>query len=45
MLYDAWMGTRTGMKREIELIKYGIASGAPPLVAAPDEDPKVGEGN
>ena len=45
MLYDASMGTGIGMKREIELIKYGVVSGVPPLVAAPDVDPMVGEGN
>jgi len=45
MFYDGSVDTGIGMKREIELIKYGVVSGVPPLVAAPDVDPMVGEGN
>jgi len=45
MFLDVSGDTGIGRKREIELIKYGAVSGVPPLVAAPDVDPMVGEGN
>jgi hypothetical protein len=39
MFYDVSVDTGIGMKREIELIKYGVASGVPPVAAALAVDP------